>query len=84
MSFQVYILYSEKHDKYYVGQTCDIKNRLARHNKGYEKYRCKYIPWQLKLCVEQPNRSSSLILEKKLKNLSKGRLEKFISKYAGH
>ncbi|WP_083937404.1 GIY-YIG nuclease family protein [Lewinella cohaerens] len=28
--FSVYILYSEKHDKYYVGQTDDLERRLLQ------------------------------------------------------
>jgi predicted GIY-YIG superfamily endonuclease len=31
MPFYVYILYSAAADKYYVGQTEDIENRLFRH-----------------------------------------------------
>jgi putative endonuclease len=29
----VYILYSSKHDKYYVGQTDDVERRLVKHNE---------------------------------------------------
>lgn len=34
----VYILHSEKFDKYYVGQTSDVTARLYRHNSGYEGF----------------------------------------------
>jgi putative endonuclease len=46
--YYTYVLYSEKHDKIYIGYTSDIKKRLARHNsinnKGYTK---KYQPWEV-------------------------------------
>jgi len=30
----VYILYSEKCDRYYIGYTADVEARLIRHNTG--------------------------------------------------
>ena len=30
----VYLLYSEKCDRYYIGYTADIEARLKRHNSG--------------------------------------------------
>jgi putative endonuclease len=35
MSWTVYILYSEKDKKLYVGCTTDIRERFERHSKGY-------------------------------------------------
>ena len=32
--FTVYILYSEKCNRYYVGYASDVELRLERHNKG--------------------------------------------------
>jgi putative endonuclease len=32
--YYVYILYSEKCDRYYVGYSADIQSRLERHNAG--------------------------------------------------
>ena len=31
----VYILYSEKCDRYYVGYAADVEARLVRHNSGF-------------------------------------------------
>ena len=33
--FYVYILYSEKDGKLYIGSTSDLKIRIEKHNKGY-------------------------------------------------
>ncbi len=79
--FYVYILYPPKFNKYYIGQTNSFEKRLLRHNSGYENYTKSYIPWQLILTIEKPTRSQSMILERKLKNLSKERLLNFIEKY---
>ena len=32
--YYVYLLQSERDSKFYVGYTCDLKNRLKMHNKG--------------------------------------------------
>ncbi|WP_242204230.1 GIY-YIG nuclease family protein [Aestuariivivens insulae] len=81
MKYFVYILYSENHDTYYKGQTSDLTKRLERHNSGSEKSTSKYRPWKLVWKTEKPNRSQALILERKLKNLSKERTKAFIEKY---
>ncbi|MCE2962439.1 MAG: GIY-YIG nuclease family protein [Chitinophagales bacterium] len=79
--YYVYILYSEKHDKYYIGQTNDVKARLERHNNGLENFTSKYIPWILVGFITKPTRAEAVVLEKKLKNLSRERLQIFIAKY---
>ena len=34
MGYFVYILYSQKDNKLYVGCTCNLEQRIKRHNKG--------------------------------------------------
>ena len=76
-----FILFSKKHARFYIGQTNNIKERLGRHNRGFEKSTKPYIPWKLIGYFEKPSRSASLILEKKLKNLNSEDLQKLIAKY---
>jgi predicted GIY-YIG superfamily endonuclease len=49
MCHHVYILYSASLDKYYIGETRDLAERLAAHNSG--KYGVSYTKktndWQL-------------------------------------
>jgi putative endonuclease len=78
----VYILFSESHTRFYIGQTNDIEQRLDRHNGGYEKSTSPYKPWKLILFLEKQTRGEALILEKKLKNLNTENLKKFIEKYS--
>ncbi len=82
MSHWVYILYSESTGTYYRGQTDDLKDRLTRHNSGWEKSTKRGIPWQLSWVIEKEDRAEAIKLERKLKNLSKERLIKFIKKYS--
>jgi len=82
MKCYVYILYSDAFDKYYIGQTQDIADRLSRHNGGQVKSTKAYKPWILKFCLEKENRSEAMNLERKLKNLSKLRIIEFMERYA--
>ncbi|HEX4956664.1 MAG TPA: GIY-YIG nuclease family protein [Lacibacter sp.] len=79
--FFVYILYSEKFDRFYIGQTENIADRLERHNNGYEKATRPYTPWILKCVIKKSTRGEALILERKLKNLNREKLQLFIMKY---
>jgi hypothetical protein len=47
MEHSVYILYSFKIDRFYVGQTINLKNRLAEHNSGESPNTSMGIPWSL-------------------------------------
>ncbi len=67
MKYCVYILYSEKWRRYYVGQTQDFKSRLDRHNKGLVKSTKGGVPWVLKRKIEVENRSEAMKLETKIK-----------------
>jgi len=82
MRFFVYIIYSETFDKFYIGQTNDITDRLRRHNSGFENATAPYLPWQLLWHTEKLSRAETMALEKKLKNLSKDRIRQFIQKYS--
>lgn len=80
--FFVYILYSEEHNRYYIGQTSDVTTRVKRHNSGLEKSTSPYKPWKLICSLEKKSRSEGMILERKLKNLNTEDLKKFIAKYS--
>ena len=81
MTFYVYILYSKQYDTYYKGQTQNLDLRIKRHNAGFEKSTSRYKPWVLIWVTEKSTRKEAVILERKLKNLSKKRLKIFIEKY---
>jgi len=81
MPFYVYIIYSASHDRHYIGQTQDVELRLSRHNSGIEKATAPYKPWMVKCVVEKPSRGEAMMLEKKLKNLSRIKLLAFIDRH---
>lgn len=45
MQSHVYILFSLKLNKYYVGSTTDLRRRLVEHNRGKEKFTKTGVPW---------------------------------------
>lgn len=66
--FVVYILYSQSGDRYYVGQTQELKQRLQMHNHDSESsYTSKYRPWKVMLTIPFENRSAAIYAEKKIK-----------------
>lgn len=79
--YYVYILFSVDFNRFYIGQTSDIEERIKRHNNGAEKSTSPYKPWKLLGFIEKDSRSEAVILERKLKNLNSEDLRKFISKY---
>ncbi|AUP78335.1 GIY-YIG nuclease family protein [Flavivirga eckloniae] len=67
MEYVVYILYSQKRSRYYVGQTNNIKKRIERHNKDLVPSTKGGSPWKLIKTLEVTNRSEALKLENKIK-----------------
>ena len=64
--FFVYILYSVKFDKYYIGQTQHLAIRFENHDTGKVKSTKPYLPWELARIIEKSTRSEAMRLEKKL------------------
>ena len=44
----LYILYSEKLKKYYIGACTDLERRIYEHNIGHSKFTSLGMPWILK------------------------------------
>jgi len=65
--FVVYILFSEKLNRYYVGQTENFKTRLEHHNSGQDKYTSTGLPWKFVHKFNVSDRTSAILLETKIK-----------------
>ena len=67
--YNVYVLYSVKYDKIYIGYTSDLKQRLLSHNKLASKgWTVKYRPWELIYKEEYSEKSDAMKREKELKS----------------
>ncbi len=66
--WKVYIIYSEKIDRYYTGFTDDLPWRLERHNAGWGRYTKRGIPWNLVHSEGFDTKSAALKREREIKN----------------
>ena len=80
----VYILYSKKLDRYYVGSTDkDFETRLAKHNSAYytsKSYTAKANDWSEKLILNCQNLEQMRKIERQIKKMkSRKYIEKLIN-----
>jgi putative endonuclease len=68
MSYFVYIIYSSKCNKYYVGQTDSLERRIEEHNIGKGgTFSSNCIPWKLMYSEIFSTRSEAMKREKYIK-----------------
>ena len=67
MICHVYILFSVKRGKYYVGISNDVNDRLRRHNAGQSISTKGGEPWKLIHTIECTNKSEASVIEVKIK-----------------
>lgn len=68
----VYIL-RLSNERYYVGQTNDLAQRLECHQSGQSVYTKKFLPVELIYSEEHESRSAAMKREKHLKSLKNRR-----------
>ena len=66
--FYTYVLFSEKFDRLYIGQTEDLTKRIESHNAGLVKSTKHYIPWRIIHFEEFYSRAEEMKKEKQLKS----------------
>ncbi|PHQ28157.1 GIY-YIG nuclease family protein [Leeuwenhoekiella nanhaiensis] len=82
MNHYLYIIYSEKIDKFYVGETSDVEQRISIHNSHKIKsaYTKAASDWVLKLSFSCADRNEALYLERFIKRMkSKKFIEKLVN-----
>jgi putative endonuclease len=66
--FKVYVLYSPKHHKIYIGFTSDLENRMDSHNSYSKKgYTAKFRPWEIVFTEDYEVKKEATNREKQLK-----------------
>ena len=84
MSHYVYILYSTSRDRYYIGSTSDVAERLKRHNAGATSSTKGGRPWKIVYREEFSTKSEALKRENQIKRQKSGvYLEQLIGSSAG-
>ena len=85
MKPSVYILYSRASNKYYIGSTANIENRLKHHLGGYTPSTQKMAGLILKFNQEYDSLKQARDIEKRLKKLKRrDYIEKIIRDGAIH
>jgi putative endonuclease len=83
--FSVYIIYSHKLDKYYVGYSADVDDRLRKHNRKSKGFSSLGAPWILLYTECFDTKKEAMIREKQLKNWkNRKRLESLIKSGSEH
>ena len=72
--YHVYVLYSPKYEKIYIGYTSNIEQRLLSHNVlGKKGWTIKYRPWELVFTEEYAEKREAMNREKELKGANQRR-----------
>jgi putative endonuclease len=71
MEYYVYVIYSERLDKFYIGTTDDISRRLEEHNSAHYPlaFTVKGIPWIPFLQIQCESSLIAFQLEKFIKKM---------------
>lgn len=62
-----YILESSKNNKYYIGSTYNLNERLSFHNSGKVKSTKLYRPWSIYYFEKFENEKDAILRERQLK-----------------
>jgi len=83
--FYTYILYSNSADKFYIGATENLENRLAKHRNKNKGFTNQATDWQIVFSKNFETKIEALALERTIKNWkSKKMILKLIHKDTEH
>ena len=79
----VYIIHSISLDRYYVGETKDIEERLEQHNSGFynSAFTRKAKDWTLYFYLECNSRTQARKIEAHIKNMKSKKYIQDLKKY---
>jgi putative endonuclease len=71
MSYFVYILHSQKLNRFYVGTTTEVDRRLAEHNNAQypDSFTVRGIPWVLFLSISCSSSEQAYEMERFIKRM---------------
>ncbi|RQP11625.1 GIY-YIG nuclease family protein [Parapedobacter defluvii] len=75
----LYIIYSAKLDRYYIGSCRDIPQRLRRHNSNHSGFTGRADDWTLVYSEVHPSKHDAAIREREIKAWkSRTRIEQMV------
>ncbi|MEN8122669.1 MAG: GIY-YIG nuclease family protein [Bacteroidota bacterium] len=79
MTHYFYILFSKQLDKFYIGHTNNIEERLRKHNSNHKGFTGKANDWEIVYSEEFDTKSGAYARERNIKNWkSRSRIEELI------
>ena len=84
MHYQCYIIYSKSVNRYYIGYTCDIEERIKLHNNGFfgsKSYSSKASDWELFLLIPCETIEEAIYLESRIKRMKSRKYIENLRKY---
>jgi len=83
--YTVYIIYSEKINKYYIGFSSDVQGRLRKHNNTSKGFTNAGRPWIIVYTEIFENKADAAARERQLKKWkNRARLEALIKSGSEH
>ena len=80
MKFYVYILYSASRDKFYVGYTSDLIERLKKHNSKHKGFTGSETDWKIIYTETFDTKAEAIKRERQIKSWkSRIKMEKLIN-----
>ncbi len=79
----VYILHSSQYNRYYIGSTGNIEDRVNRHNDGATKSTKPFRPWVLVYQENFETRTEARKRENQIKKFKRGRAFEQLFKHDG-
>ncbi|MDA3955007.1 MAG: GIY-YIG nuclease family protein [Bacteroidales bacterium] len=76
----IYIIYSHRRDRYYVGYTSDIISRIAKHNSAATISTKSGIPWELVYSEQYVTKTEALKREKAIKKMKSRKYIEYLIK----
>ena len=81
MEYKIYILFSETKNKFYIGFTANIEDRIIRHNQKSKGFTGNVNDWKLVYFEVYQTKEEALKRELQLKSWkSKTKIQELISK----
>ena len=84
MNFFCYILYSKSSNKYYIGYTSDIDERIKLHNRGHfggKSYTNKADDWEIYLLIPCKSIEQAVSIESRIKKMKSRKYIENLKKY---
>jgi len=83
--YSVYIIYSQKIDRYYIGFSSNVQDRLLKHNRNSKGFSNVGKPWILVYQESFENKKDAMARESQLKKWkNRERLESLIKSGSEH